>query len=75
MTQLASLLSSGSRNGLTLSEIAAPHGTTVADLAAGNGILHPDRIDPGQRLTLRAAHPAQRSKRARASGSDGRTPE
>lgn len=40
------------RPGDTLSEIAVRHGSTVAAIAAANGITDPDRIYAGQRLTI-----------------------
>ncbi|MBC3194978.1 transglycosylase family protein [Pseudonocardia sp. C8] len=41
------------KSGDTLSKIAAAHGTSVAKLAAANGIADPDVLSVGQALTLR----------------------
>lgn len=43
------------RAGDTLGGIAHSHGTTVAALASANGIANPNRIFPGQALTVPAA--------------------
>ncbi len=43
--------------GDTLGRIAADHGTTVAALAAANGIDNPDLIYPGQVLTIAGDEP------------------
>jgi LysM repeat protein len=40
------------RRGDTLSTIAHAHGTTAATLAARNGLADPNRITPGERLSL-----------------------
>jgi LysM repeat protein len=40
------------RQGETLAQIAADHGTTAADLAEANGITNPDLITIGQVLTI-----------------------
>lgn len=41
------------RRGDTLSSIARRHGVSAASLAAINSLAHPDRLYPGQRLTIR----------------------
>ncbi len=41
------------RSGETLSEIAAANGTTAGALAAKNGLSNPNRIVPGQQLSVR----------------------
>lgn len=46
------------RAGDTLSAIAAKHGTSVAAIAAANGISNPNRIGVGQKLLIGAASPA-----------------
>ena len=46
------------KRGDTLSEIAARHGMTLAQLIALNAIANPNRIYPGQRLRLEADPPA-----------------
>ncbi|MGI5347506.1 LysM peptidoglycan-binding domain-containing protein [Streptomyces sp. CA-250714] len=45
------------RSGDTLSEVAQNHGTTWQELAEQNGLQDPDRIFPGDRLTVGEAAP------------------
>ena len=47
--------------GETLSGIARRHSTTASALASANGIADPDRIFPGQRLTIPTAVKASAS--------------
>lgn len=47
--------------GDTLSQIAADHGVSVAELAAANGISNPDLIFPGQVLVIPGEHSEESS--------------
>ncbi|MDP9005589.1 MAG: LysM peptidoglycan-binding domain-containing protein [Actinomycetota bacterium] len=70
---LAGTASTGSHtvaSGDTLSEVAADHGVSVAELAEANGIANPDRVPAGMKLVI-PGEKARKDRPAKAKDGDG----